>query len=522
VGAVASVRAGLSLASPIGCHIPDQLVYIAPALTDELTLPAARSLAHQALDALRPARDVRYADVRFVEETREIIRVRNGVVENASRKTTSGFGVRVLAAGAWGFATASSSREDAVIAAAHRAREVALASAAASVAQVKWREGPARTGTYRTPTGDDPVAVPLDRKIADLLAPVAALRHGEGGIRVAESRGDFARRRQLLVSTEGTDVAQTFFYTGAGLTVYAMGDDGETQRRSYPSAIDGDHGQGGYERVAAMRLVEEAPRVRQEAIELLRAPILPAGKRDIILESSQLALQVHESCGHPVELDRALGTEVSLAGGSFLQPAMTGRFAYGSKIVNLTADGTSPGGLGTFAFDDEGTPASRVPIVKDGTFVGWLSSRETAAELGIEPSGAMRAETHARIPLIRMVNVNLEPGRGSMADLLADSDGALLFETNKSWSIDDLRLHFQFGCEVAWEIKGGRKVQMYRDPVYAGTTPKFWGGCDAITGPEEWKLWGLGNCGKGEPMQLMRVGHGASPSRFRGVEVGRG
>lgn len=489
-------------------------------MTAELPLSTARDVARQALEELGRAGGITYADVRFVDETRELIRVRNNVVENASRRTTAGFGVRVLAGGAWGFAATSTCTAAAVVAAALRARDVAVASARASLRPVVWREGPARTGSHHTRVVEDALAIPLERKIGDLLAACAALRPGEGAIRVAESRGDFARRRQLLLSTEGTDVEQTFAYSGAGITVFALGDDGRTQRRSYPSSIDGDNGQGGYERLAGLHLVEEAPRVRSEAIELLAAPVLPTGRRDIVLESSQLALQIHESCGHPVELDRALGTEVSLAGGSFLQPAMAGKLRYGSSIVDLDADGTSPGGLGTFAFDDEGTPASRVPLVREGVFVGWLSSRETAAELGIEPSGAMRGETHARLPLIRMVNVNLAPRVGRLDDLLADTDGGVLFETNKSWSIDDLRLHFQFGCEVAWEIRGGRKVQMYRDPVYSGTTPRFWAGCDAICGPEEWRLWGLGNCGKGEPMQLMRVGHGAAPSRFRGVEVG--
>lgn len=493
-----------------------------PAVLTELSTTAARALALGALDDLKKESDVAYADVRFVDEERELLFVRNGNVDGANRTRTAGFGVRVLAAGGWGFASAVEPTAEALRDAALRALAVARASARASIKKVRWRSGPARKGTYRTPSHVDPLDVPLDRKVSDLLAAVEALGPGRGPIRVGEARGDFARRRQVLVSTEGSDIEQSFVYTGAGIAAYAVGDDGQSQRRSYPTSLDGDLGQGGYERVERMRLVEEAPRVREEAIALLTAPPLPAGRRDVILASDQLALQVHESCGHPVELDRALGTEISLAGGSFLQPEMAGRFRYGSPIVDLVADGTSEGGLGTFGFDDEGTPAKRVPLVREGIFEGWLSSRETAAELGIEPSGAMRAETWARTPLIRMVNINLEPRSGSLAELLADTGGGVLFETNKSWSIDDLRLHFQFGCEVAWEIRGGKKAQLYKNPIYAGTTPSFWASCDAITGPEEWKLWGVGNCGKGEPMQLMRVGHGTSPARFRDVEVGHG
>ncbi len=491
-------------------------------MTDGPTLSSARSLGLEALDALRRYADLTYADVRFVDEERELLLARNGSVDTANRVRSTGFGVRVLAAGGWGFACTPEATPEALRRAAETAVAVARASARASLSKVRWTEGPARRGVYRTPPATDPLEVPLDRKVGDLLAACEALGPGRGPIRVAEARGDFARRHKLLLSTEGTDVEQHFTYTGAGIATFAIGDDGRSQRRSYPTSMDGDLGQGGYERVAAMRLTEEAPRVREEAIALLDAPPLPEGRRDLILASDQLALQVHESCGHPTELDRALGTELSLAGGSFLQPELVGSLRYGSPLVNLVAESLSPGGLGTFGWDDEGTPAQKVHLVRDGIFAGWLSSRETAAQLGIEPSGAMRADTYARTPLIRMVNVSLEPGEGSLDDLLADSDGAVLFETNKSWSIDDLRLHFQFGCEAAWEIRGGKKATMYRDPVYAGTTPAFWGSCDAITGPEEWKLWGLGNCGKGEPMQIMRVGHGTSPARFHDVGVGHG
>lgn len=488
----------------------------------EVSFTTARELGQGALASLRNASDLIYADLRFVDEEREVIRVRNGAVEAVTRKRESGFGIRVLVRGGWGFACAVHAHPEALERAGREALAVARASARASSTPPRWIEMAAATGPYKTPNAEDPLAVPLDRKVSDLLAAIAPLRAGDGAVRVAEGKGDFARRRQLLLSTEGTDVEQTFFYTGAGIVAYATSTDGRAQRRSYPASVDGDLGQGGYERVRAMRLAEEAVRVRAEVLDLLAAPPCPSGQRDVVLESSQLALQIHESCGHPVELDRALGTEVSLAGGSFLQPSMLGRYRYGSPIVDLVADATSAGGLGTFGFDDEGVPGQRVSLVKEGIFSGYLSSRETAAATGVAPSGAMRADAHNRIPLIRMVNINLEPREGSFEDLLADSDGALLLETNKSWSIDDLRLGFQFGCEVAWEIRGGKKVEMYRDPVYAGTTPVFWGSCDAIAGPEAWRLWGIGNCGKGEPMQIMRVGHGTAPARFRGVEVAHG
>jgi TldD protein len=273
--------------------------------------------------------------------------------------------------------------------------------------------------------------------------------------------------------------------------------------------------------VRAMRLVEEAPRVAEEAEALLAAPPCPEGRRTLILDGGQLALQVHESCGHPIELDRVLGMELSYAGDSFLTLDKLDAFQYGSREVNIVADATAPGGLGTFGWDDEGVPAQRTPIVEAGRFVGYLSSRETAPAVGRTSSGSMRASGWHRIPLIRMTNVNLLPGAaGSLEDLIADTDDGLFLATNKSWSIDNKRLNFQFGAEVAREIKGGKLGQLYKNATYTGITPEFWGACDAVCGPEAWRLWGTPNCGKGEPSQTARVGHGVAPARFRNVQVG--
>jgi TldD protein len=273
--------------------------------------------------------------------------------------------------------------------------------------------------------------------------------------------------------------------------------------------------------VRAMRLVEEAPRVAEEAEALLAAPPCPEGRRTLILDGGQLALQVHESCGHPIELDRVLGMELSYAGDSFLTLDKLDAFQYGSREVNIVADATAPGGLGTFGWDDEGVPAQRTPIVEAGRFVGYLSSRETAPAIGRTSSGSMRASGWHRIPLIRMTNVNLLPGAaGSLENLIADTDDGLYLATNKSWSIDNKRLNFQFGAEVCREIKGGKLGQLYKNATYTGITPEFWGACDAVCGPEAWRLWGTPNCGKGEPSQTARVGHGVAPARFRNVQVG--
>jgi TldD protein len=269
-----------------------------------------------------------------------------------------------------------------------------------------------------------------------------------------------------------------------------------------------------------MALEREAPRVAEQAAALLRADQCPAAYTTLVIDGDQTALQVHESVGHPTELDRIYGTEASYAGTSFLKPEDLGSLRYGSAHMTVTADPTTPGGLGTFGFDDEGVPAQRIPIIESGRFKGFLSCRETAAKLGQESGGTARADGWNRIPMVRMTNVNLEPGSWTLADMIRDTEDGIYMQTNRSWSIDDKRVNFQFGCQIAWEIKGGELKRMLRNPTYTGITPRFWASCDAIANRDHWQIWGTPNCGKGQPLQVAHVGHGAAPARFRNVQVG--
>ncbi|MCE9582109.1 MAG: TldD/PmbA family protein [Planctomycetes bacterium] len=458
---------------------------------------------------------VDYADARFVDLEEETVGARNGVVETNSRSRSRGIGVRVLWKGSWGFASTSDLADLAV---ADRALEVAQATARASAPAAKLAPVEPAKASWKTPCKIDPFSVPLSKKIALLASVSEALKKGKR-IRSGGASYSAYRTRKIFVSTEGALIEQDITECGAGAVATAVGDGG-MQTRSYPNSHRGDFVTGGWEHVEAMRMMDHVERVRDEADQLLSAPDLPEGNYDLILWGPQLALQVHESCGHPIEADRVLGTEQSLAGGSFLQPDKLGKFRYGSEYVTISLDGTIPGGLGSYGFDDEGVPTARGPVIDAGIFVGYLTSRETAAKLKLKPNGAMRADSWSRMPLIRMMNISLEPGSWETDELLADSDGAILCDINKSWSIDDRRLNFQFGCEAAWQIKGGKKAKLFRNPIYSGMTPQFWNSCDAVCSRPHWRVWGVPNCGKGVPGQVARVGHGAAPSRFRKVKMG--
>jgi TldD protein len=268
-------------------------------------------------------------------------------------------------------------------------------------------------------------------------------------------------------------------------------------------------------------LMNNAQRLAEEAVQLLDAEPCPSITTTLILDGNQLGLQIHESIGHPTELDRVLGSEAAYAGMSFVTPEKRGNLKYGSDIMHVTHDSTLAGGLGSFGYDDDGVKSQRVDLIKNGLFLNYLTSRETAHVVGdTRSNGTNRADGWNRIPIIRMTNINLEPGAGTLAELIADTKEGVFMSTNRSWSIDDRRLNFQFGCEIAWEIVDGKLGRMFKNPNYTGITPVFWGSLDRICGPEEWVIWGTPNCGKGQPGQTAHVAHGAAPSRFRNVQVG--
>lgn len=475
-----------------------------------------KELIERALNAAQLS-GATYADVRLVQSEDETLAVKNGVVEALGRSLDQGFGVRVIADGAWGFASSAVLTLPEAERVAALAVSIAKASALFKTEDVDIGPPVVSRGEYRTPVVVDPFTVPLDRKIDTLLKADALMRRAPG-VQVARGTMTFIRERKTFASSEGSWVEQEIVESGCGLVATAIAE-GEVQNRSYPNSFGRHQMTRGYEFIQEVDLAGHAEQTGAEADALLHAPKCPSGVTTIILGGPQLALQVHESCGHPIELDRVYGTEASFAGTSFLTTDKLDTFRYGSPVVNLTADSVTPGGLGTFGWDDEGVPAQSTPIVREGLFMGYLMSRETARKLGKASNACMRASGWNRMPIIRMVNVSLEPGTWTLDDLIADTDDGIYMDVNRSWSIDDKRLNFQFGTELAYEIKGGQRGRLLKNAIYTGITPQFWGNCDAVCNRDHWVVWGTPNCGKGQPQQVAHTGHGAAPARFRNIQV---
>jgi TldD protein len=379
------------------------------------------------------------------------------------------------------------------------------------------------TAEWTTPHKTDPFSISIEQNLA-LLQKIDSELRSVKGVTLAETNMNFRREELWFFSSAGADIHQTKVTTGAGYVAYSFAGS-EIQKRSYPNSFGGQWQNKGYELIDELKLVENARRIGEEAVALHGADQCPEGVFDIILESSQLGLQIHESVGHPIELDRVLGMEANFAGTSFLTLEKLRTLKYGSELVNVVADARQEHGpgLGTFAFDDEGVPAQCTPIISNGLFTGYLSSRETAALIGLQRSGGtLRAESWNRLPMIRMTNISILPGEKPLTgeQLISSTDHGILFQTNRSWSIDDKRYNFQFGTEIGWEIKNGKRARMLKNPSYSGITTEFWNSMDAVCSRDEWTLWGTPNCGKGQPQQVMGTGHGASPARFRKVKVG--
>jgi len=478
----------------------------------------SHDLGNAALETARK-NGASYADIRIGEIFDEHVIVKKGLPDEVSLRQTSGVGVRVIVDGAWGFAGSVFLDKKEVMHTTKTAISIARASSKLKKKPVKLTSQKIRKDKYTTPMKKDPFKVPLAEKVELLLNAERIVAKQSDLIKSSSASFRAFRENKLFMNTEGAEIDQQITWCGGGLECVAV-KNGEVQRRSYPSSFRGNFATSGYEFFESLALPDHAKRVGQEGVQLLDAEKCPSTETDLILAADQLELQIHESCGHPTELDRALGMEADYAGTSFLVPKEKGKLKYGSESVNIVADATVPGGLGTFGYDDEGTKATRVDLIKRGLFVGYQTSRETAAELGLQQSsGGMRAMSPTMLPIIRMTNINLLPGDWKADEIVEDTKNGVLMMVNRSWSIDDRRLNFQFGTEIGWEIRNGSKEKIFKNPTYTGMTPVFWGSCDAVS-KDDWKMWGTPNCGKGVPGQSMYVGHGCSTARFRKTRIG--
>ena len=464
---------------------------------------------------------VQYADVKLMHTFMEDISFKNNTLERLSRTDKRGIGIRCLVNKSWGFASTNELTRDSITELVKKAIKIAKASSLVKKFDIELAEEPIYEDKVSTPIKKDPFNVELKEKIDILEESSKRAKSFSDKIKVATSHYVSRKDHTILHTTEGSKIDQTIIWCGGGVASTAI-DSGEAQTRSLPASFRGDFHTEGYEYFEGLNLIDVSEQTANEAIQLLTAKRMPSGISTIILGHSQLALQVHESCGHPTELDRAMGYEAAYAGTSFLTTDLLGTdFQYGNEQVTMTADATVPGGLGTFYYDHEGVKAQRNILVDRGIFTGYLSSRETAKAIGLDrSSGAARAMGFDRIPIIRMTNVNLEPGDWDFDELIADTKDGYFLETNRSWSIDDIRMNFQFGTEIGWKIENGEMTEMIKNPTYEGITPEFWGNVNGICSKKHWKIFGTPNCGKGEPGQAAYVGHGIAPTRFENVRIG--
>ncbi len=476
------------------------------------------SVLDGALDAAKKA-GATYADARVVRRRYERVGTREDHVREVSYSENYGVGVRVLAFGAWGFAAAASVSPASAKAAAQQAVAVAKADRGAQKRPIALAPVPAYHGVkYATPLEVDPFDVPVAEKAELLLAAWREARKVSGVSFLtgnAEAHGEW----KLFASTEGSLIEQSITRVGCWYDVTATDKKtGEfvTRGTELPRA------QAGWEMVTRSSLLADARKMGEDAAEKLKAPSVKPGKRDVILLPSHLWLTIHESMGHSTELDRAMGYEANLAGTSFATPDKLGKLKIGDPGVTVYADKTTPGGLATSGWDDDGVKCGRWDLVKDGLLVGYQTTRDQAAWIGEKTSrGCSYAQDHASVPFQRMPNVSLKPGDKTMslADIVAATDDGVLIHGNGSWSIDHQRYNFQFGGQMFYEVKKGKITGALKDVAYQSNTIDFWHSCDMIADASHFEMHGTLHDGKGEPVQDNPVSHGCSPARFRKVNV---
>ncbi len=495
---------------PVGSHL-------VPAGKDPLPNGDLRRLADVALNAARDA-GATYADVRIADYRRQALSTREQRVTDVTDSEDRGFGVRVIVNGTWGFAASASVNGDELVRVARQAVALARANSKLQSEPVVLAPNPAHVAVWQTPIRKDPFTVSIKDKV-QLLLDVNAHALKVKGASFCSSHMSFAREHKFFASTDGGYIEQTLHRCNPSFDVTSV----DQKRGSFRSRSSYSDPQGrGYEYVEEYPWFDDATQAAEDAVAKHTAKSVEPGVRDLILHPTHLWLTIHESVGHPTELDRALGMEANYAGTSFLTPDKLGKFKFASDIVNFVGEKTAPGSLATCGYDDDGVKTTEWPIVSNGTFVDYQTTRDQAHLIGRKHShGTSYAQSWEDVPFQRMPNVNLVPGKKplSLEDLIADTEDAILIKGRGSYSIDHQRYNFQFGGQTFYEIKKGKVVAMLNDVAYQARTPDFWAACDAICDQREYYVGGSFHDGKGEPGQSNAVSHGCSPARFRQINV---
>ena len=475
------------------------------------------ALADVALNTARKL-GVTYADIRINRYRNEFIATREQQVQNVSRGQNFGFGVRVLYKGTWGFASSRSVTAEDVKRITQQAVEIAKANSVYQRKPILIVPVDKVVTTWKSTFEKDPFEVSIDDKIQFLLSLNDAAVKTKG-VSFVNSFMAFVNEQKFYASTDGSRIEQYIIRADPSFTVTAVNrTNGDFQLRN---ALGGPQ-QMGYEYIEKHDWKREAQQAGEEAVMKLSAKAIEPGKYDLVLHPSHLWLTIHESVGHPTELDRSLWMEANYAGTSFLTPDKVGTLQFASKIMNFVADRTQPAGLATVGYDDEGVPGQRWHLIKDGVFVDWQTTRDLAPMIKQKKSyGCNHGDSWGSISFPRMPNVSLQPGPDdtSMDDLIAGVENGILIYGDGSYSIDQQRYNFQFGGQVFWEIKNGKRGQMLRDVAYQSRTTDFWNSCDGLGGQATYELSGSFNDGKGEPGQSNAVSHGCPVARFRQVNV---
>jgi TldD protein len=459
-----------------------------------------------------------YADVQFWTIRQEDVSVRNGDVRTASDYGSIGYAVRALVDGSWGFCGSDQFGDASFDASA--ARATALAKSGARVTDRIRAVQPSEkiVAHFETPMTKDPASVSLGDR-ANMLLAVEKTGHVAANVVSAFAFMTIYTTQKEFYSTTGSAITQVLRQAGAGSGVSAQGKDKDVQTRGGPADF-ALYQSGGYEVIERANLAAITPEFGREAVILADAPPLPSGTRDLILDSGVLTLQMHESIGHALELDRALGWEANFSGVSWATPDRAGKLRFGSSLLNVYADNTLPLGMATVGYDDEAVKPECVPLIESGILRAFLSSRDTAAQTHLPQTASTRAQDWSCVPMVRMTNIVLAPHEGTLASIIAETRDGVYVAGMRSWSIDDHRLNFQFGPQIGYEIKHGKRGRIFKQPTYTGVSPHFWGSLDRVAGPEEFVVLGTPNCGKGEPEQTGRTSHACSVARFRNVMMG--